>query len=279
MASRFVGQRKSRDPAALEMGVFVSHRNVDDTIRKAATGRAEWRRFVPIALLVAGLAAFFGFGLDAFVSLSALRDHHAALEAFVAAHALTASAAFMAVYALAVAVSIPGAALFTIAGGLLFGFVWGTGLVVIGATLGAVGIFLAARTAFRDILRRKAGPAVQKLEAGFRENAFSYLLTLRLIPLFPFWLVNLVPAFFGVSLGTYSLATILGILPGTLVYVGVGNGLGMTLEAGPEPDLGIIFDPGILLPLLGLGLLSLVPVAYKAVKRRKRSADLALEED
>lgn len=262
------------------MGVFVSHRNVDDPVSKAPEARADWRRFVPIAILVAALAAFFGFGLDEFVSLTALREHHEALAAFVAANAVIASAAFMALYAIAVAVSIPGAVLFTIAGGLLFGFVWGTALVVLGATIGAVGIFLAARTAFRDVLRRKAGSAVQKLEAGFRENAFSYLLTLRLIPLFPFWLVNLVPAFFGVSLGTYSVATFLGIIPGTVVYVGVGNGLGMTLEAGANPDLGLIFKPEVLLPLLGLAVLSLIPVAYKAFKRRRDAdADLALEKE
>ncbi|NBC33033.1 MAG: TVP38/TMEM64 family protein [Alphaproteobacteria bacterium] len=231
--------------------------------------KAGWRRFIPLAVLVAGLIAFFGLDLDRFVSLSALREHHDTLEAFVAANAVSASLLFMLVYALAVAFSIPGAAVFTISGGFLFGMVWGTGLVVAGATIGAVGIFLAARTAFHDTLRRRAGPAVQRLEAGFRENAFSYLLTLRLIPIFPFWLINLVPAFFGVSLGTYVVATVLGIVPGTVVYVGVGNGLGETLEAGRDPDLGIIFEPAILLPILGLALLSLLPVAYKTYKAHR----------
>lgn len=252
--------------------MFVAGRNVNDAMPAEPAEKAGWRRFIPLAVLLAGLVAFFGLDLDRFVSLSALHAHHEQLRDFVEANAVAASALFMLVYALAVAFSIPGAAVFTIAGGFLFGIVWGTLLVVAGATIGAVGIFLAARTALHDMLRRRAGPAVQRLEAGFRENAFSYLLTLRLIPIFPFWLINLVPAFFGVSLGTYTLATLLGIIPGTVVYVGVGNGLGETLEAGRNPDLGLIFEPAILLPILGLALLSLVPVAYKkyvAYKKRK----------
>lgn len=249
--------------------MYVAERNFEEPMAEEPVAKAGWRRFIPVVVLVAGLVLFFGLDLDHFVSLSALREHHDTLEAFVSAHSVTASALFMLVYALAVAFSIPGAAIFTIGGGFLFGVVWGTALVVAGATIGAVGIFLAARTAFHDTLRRRAGPAVQRLEDGFRENAFSYLLTLRLIPIFPFWLINLVPAFFGVSLGTYTLATLLGIIPGTVVYVGVGNGLGATLEAGRDPDMGIIFEPAILLPILGLSLLSLIPVAYKKLKARK----------
>jgi uncharacterized membrane protein YdjX (TVP38/TMEM64 family) len=255
----------------MEKTPMVAHREVDETAAPAPGrgGRAALRRFVPLAAIVLGLVAFFAFDLDRFVSLSALSEHHEALRALVADNGVLASAAYLLAYAVAVALSIPGAAVLTIAGGFMFGIVWGSLLVVSGATLGAVAIFLAARTALGDVLRRRAGPWVQKLEAGFRENAFSYLLTLRLIPVVPFWLVNIVPAFFGVRLGTFALSTVLGIVPGTVVYVGVGNGLGATLDAGRDPDLGIIFEPAILLPLLGLAVLSLVPVVYRKVKGRR----------
>jgi uncharacterized membrane protein YdjX (TVP38/TMEM64 family) len=137
---------------------------------------------------------------------------------------------------------------------------------VVGGTLGAVCVFLAARTAFGNLLRAKAGPALRRMEAGFRDSAFSYMLFLRLIPLFPFWLVNLVPAFLGVSLRTYVVATFVGVIPGALVYASLGNGLGAILDAGGEPDLGIVFQPNILLPLLALAVLALAPVAYKKFK-------------
>ena len=275
------------------------------------TGRI--RRFVPLAILAAGLALFFALDLGRFVSLSALRDNSAALSQFVSDHSLTASLIYVGIYALATAFSIPGAVIMTIGGGFVFGaaagggllgILWASGLTVIGATLGAVGIFLAARSAAGETLRRRAGPWVNRLASGFNANAFSYMLTLRLIPIVPFWLVNLVPAILGVPLVTYALATVIGIVPGTVVYVAVGNGLGELLSlsaivdvfvppwvsslgviGGPfciagllgttaeglaaaltiasTPDLGIILTPALLLPLIGLAVLSLVPVVYK----------------
>jgi uncharacterized membrane protein YdjX (TVP38/TMEM64 family) len=119
------------------------------------------------------------------------------------------------------------------------------------------------------VLRAKAGPFLTKMEDGFRENAMSYLLVLRLVPLFPFWLVNLVPAFLGVPTGTYVIGTFFGIIPGTFVFASVGNGLGALLDAGQDPNLGIIFQPNVLGPLIALALLSLVPVAYKKYQARK----------
>ena len=153
----------------------------------------------------------------------------------------------------------------TIAGGFLFG-AWIGGLcAVIGATLGATAIFLAARAGLGGLAQR-AGRFVGKLEAGFRADAFNYLLVLRLVPIFPFWLVNLVPALVGVRLPTYVLATFLGIVPGTFVYASLGNGLGSLVE---EPDLAIIFKPSLLVPIVGLALLALVPVGYKHWRSKK----------
>ncbi len=242
------------------------------TASRGTASAFDVRRFLPLAVLVIGLVAFFALDLDRYLSFSTLKDHREALVGYVESHALVASASFAALYALVVAFSIPGGALLTITGGFLFGIVWGTLLVVIGATTGAIAVFLAARTALGGALRAKAGGAVQRLEAGFRENAFSYMLTLRLIPVLPFWLLNLVPAFLGVPLWVYALSTLIGIIPGTVVYVSVGNGLGATLAAGGTPDLGIIFEPAVLLPLLGLALLSLLPVAYKKLRGRKLPA-------
>jgi uncharacterized membrane protein YdjX (TVP38/TMEM64 family) len=108
------------------------------------------------------------------------------------------------------------------------------------------------------------------MEEGFRQDALSYLLVLRLIPIFPFWLVNIVPAFLGVPLGTYVLGTFVGIIPGSFVYASVGNGLGAVFDAGGTPDLGIIFEPAILLPIVGLAVLALLPIAYRRFKARRR---------
>jgi uncharacterized membrane protein YdjX (TVP38/TMEM64 family) len=174
-------------------------------------------------------------------------------------------------YAVVTAFSIPGGAVMTIAGGFLFGPWLGGTLTVFGATIGATAVFLAARYALADLLRDKAGNAIRKMEDGFKENALSYLLFLRLIPVFPFWLVNLVPAFLSVPVGVYIFGTAVGIIPGTFVYALVGDGVGALLEAGQDVNLGIIFEPKFLLPIVGLAALALLPVLYKKFKGRSAS--------
>jgi uncharacterized membrane protein YdjX (TVP38/TMEM64 family) len=224
------------------------------------------KRFLPLAVLLLAIAAAFGLGLDDYISFDQLERHRAQLLGFVDRHPLLAPLAFMVTYAAVIALSIPGGAILTMAGGFLFGVAAATCYVVIAATTGATIVFLIAKTALGDSLRRKAGPAMRRMEAGFRENALNYLLFLRLVPVFPFWLVNLVPAFLGVPLSTYVLATLVGIIPGSLVYASVGNGLGTVFEAGGRPDLDIIFQPEIILPILGLAALAILPVAYKKIR-------------
>src|SRR3546814_7391531 len=155
----------------------------------------------------------------------------------VAAHRLAAALTFVALYAVMVAFSMPGALVMTVAAGFLFGTLLGAACSVAGATLGAIAVFLVARTALGDLLRDRAGPGLTRMRAGFQEDALSYLLVLRLIPLFPFWLVNLVPAFLGVSLKVFALGTLIGIITGSLVYASVGNGLGAIFAAGQTDSI------------------------------------------
>ncbi len=227
------------------------------------------RRWLPVAVLAAGFAAFFAFGLDQYLSFEALRAHRVALHDFIAAYPVSAPLLFMAVYAVAVAFSLPGGAVLSITAGFLFGTLAGTAYVVASATVGAVVIFLVARTAFGEPLRAKAGPWLRKLEDGFRRNALSYLLVLRLMPVFPFFVVNLVPAMLGVSLRTYTIGTVVGIIPGSFVFASVGTGLGSIFDAGHGFTPTGILTPEIIAALTGLSLLSLLPVAYKAVKARR----------
>lgn len=248
----------------------------EPSLTETSAGRAAgWSRWLPLGFLAIGIVAVVVidrtvFDLSQFLSFEALRTHRESLTGWVGAHPVSAPVAFVAVYALAVALSVPGAVFLSIAGGFLFGLVWGSVAILIGATAGAVAVFLAAKTALGDRLRRRAGPTVQRMKAGFRDNAFNYLLVLRLVPLFPFFLVNLVPAFLGVPLPTYFWATVLGIIPGVVVYASVGSGLGAVFDRGAVPDVGIIFDPVILGPLIGLSVLALVPVIYKAVRKPRR---------
>jgi uncharacterized membrane protein YdjX (TVP38/TMEM64 family) len=224
----------------------------------------RWLRILLLpAILIAAVAVYFGFGLGEFLTFETLASNREWLLRQVTNSELVTVATFIAIYAGAVALSVPGAALLTVTGGFLFGPVHGTVYAVVGATLGATLLFLLARTVFRELFRAWAGKYLARLEDGFKRNALSYLLFLRLVPLVPFWLVNLVPALLDVSLRTFVIGTFFGIIPGTLVYASVGNGLGAILAQGGRPDLGIIFSPEILLPILGIAALSLVPAIYK----------------
>lgn len=227
------------------------------------------RRYLPLALLLIGLAAFFALGGGQYISFAYLSAQYETLRAFVAENLLIAALGYAALYILVVAISVPGAAPLTIAGGLLFGTVLGGSLTVVGATIGAVIIFLAARTAFAETLREKAGPRVQKLREGFERDAFNYLLFLRLVPAFPFFLVNIAAGLFGMRLGPYALATALGIIPGTFVFASIGNGAGAIVARGEEISLsGVLTDPAVLIPILGLAILALLPVIIRRLRAR-----------
>lgn len=245
-------------------------------------------RLLPLTILVVlTVAMLYFFGRGA-VSLQTLADHRAAVDAFVAAHRILAIAAYVLLYIAVVALSLPGATFMTLAGGFLFGVVLGASAAVIGATLGATVIFLVARTVLGEPLLRRVGPKATKLAEGFREDAFSYLLFLRLVPAFPFFLVNLVPAFAGVRLLPFVAATALGVIPAALAYAFAGTGLDSVIAAqksaydacvaAGRADCQLTFDtrnimtPELLGVLVALGLLALLPVAVRRLGGRKRSA-------
>ena len=231
--------------------------------------RSVYKRLIPLAVLGIGVVAFFAFGLDRYLTFDELRRNREALTDFVAAMPVLSVLLFVLVYTGAVALSVPGAAVLTLAGGFLFGIWEGTAAVVAGATAGATLLFLVARFVLGDTLRAKAGPWLAKMEAGFNEDAMSYLLVLRLIPAFPFFIVNLVPAFLGVSLRTFVVATFLGIIPGTFVFASIGAGLGSIFDSAQEFSLKGALTPQVITALVGLALLSLLPVVYKKIKARR----------
>ncbi|MAZ33599.1 MAG: hypothetical protein CMO06_10695 [Thalassospira sp.] len=244
-----------------------SHDTTDKSQAKTAR-TSSWRKLLPVLILIAGLVLAWASGVVDYLSFETLRENRETLQAFVAENPVLSVVAFMASYAIAVALSLPVGSLLTIVGGFLFGAWFGTTYVVIAATIGATVVYLAARYAFYDLMHAKAGNAIRKMEAGFAENAFSYLMVLRLVPLFPFWLVNLVPALLGVKFRSFVMGTAIGIIPGTFVYVSIGDGLGALFDQGKTPDLGVIFEPRILTPIIGLAILALVPVIYKKFRNR-----------
>ncbi|MCP4380306.1 MAG: TVP38/TMEM64 family protein [Hyphomicrobiales bacterium] len=244
----------------------AADRSDGDSSQPASGANRLIRIFAVIGILAAALLAFFGLGLNDYLTIDALSDNRTWLLQQVADQRWLVALIFVAVYAAAVAVSVPGAAILTIAGGFLFGVVQGSILAVTGATLGALGLFLFVRIGLGDSLTARAGSSVEKLRRGFQENALGYLLFLRLLPVAPFWLVNIAAALLRVPLRIFALATAVGIIPGSLVYSSFGNGIGALIEAGEEVNPGSILTPEIVLPLVGLAALALAPIVYKKVR-------------
>jgi len=222
-------------------------------------------------LLGITLFAVFYLNLGQYLRLETLSENREWLNARVSGAPLISALAFVGIYAVVVALSIPGATIVTVTGGFLFGTVFGAAYSVIGATSGAVLLFLIARSSLGEIVRFRDRGELARLRRGFERDALSYMLFLRLVPAFPFWLVNLAAAFLGVSARNFIVGTAIGIIPGSLVYASVGSGLGRILDRNEAPNLSIIFEPVVLLPLLGLGALSLVPILLR--RRASRLSD------
>lgn len=226
-------------------------------------------RKLPILMILAAAVAGAVLLRDQ-LSFEALARNREALLAFRDTHYLWAVLGFVAAYVAIVALSLPGATVATLTGGFLFGLFPGALYNVGAATLGAIAVFLAARTGFGEGIARKVqagGGAGARLMAGLRENEWSVLFMMRLIPAVPFFLANLIPAFVGTRLMPFAVTTFLGIIPGGLVYTSVGAGLGEVFAKGETPDLGIIFAPHVLGPILGLAGLAALPILVKTLRK------------
>ena len=224
------------------------------------------KKFSPLLLLLFGLIAAIYFDFGRYVDFRFLHTHQDILKGFIADMPVRAALLFLALYAFSTAVSLPFGAIMTISGGWLFGIWIGGSLTIMGATIGASTLFLATRYALREMMVSRAGERLQQFEAGFNRHSTSYLLAMRLIPIFPFFLVNFLPALIGVKFRTYVLTTLIGIAPGTFVYAGLGNGISFVLSMDEPLNTSVIFNPSVFLPLCGLGFLSLLPVIWKKVE-------------
>ena len=229
------------------------------------------RRNLPlIGILVVAIIGFFT--LRDYLSFQTLADNREALISFRDNNYVLTALMLISVYVLVVAFSLPGATIATLTSGFLFGPVFGAGFSVLSATIGATLIFLAARHGFGETLGQKLEASkgnIKKIKDGIDENQWSMLFVIRLVPVVPFFVANLIPAFMQVPVHRYVISTFLGIMPGSIVYTSVGAGLGEVFARGETPNFGIIFEPHVLLPILGLAALSLLPVVVKAIMGKK----------
>lgn len=251
--------------------------------------RAGWTRWLPVAALLGIMVLAIAMGWHRYLSFATIGLNYEAMRSFIAGNLAVSLLAYVAIYVAVVALSLPGALILTLAGGLLFGWQIGAPAAVVGATAGATLLFLIVKTSLGTALAERAGPWVAKLRAGFQENALSYLLFLRLVPAFPFFIVNLVPAVLGVRLPTFVIGTALGILPGSFAYSLAGSGLGSVVEAqnaiyrtclaeqGPAAcvytlDTSALVTRELVLAFAVLGLVALIPVAIKLWSKRRAAA-------
>jgi uncharacterized membrane protein YdjX (TVP38/TMEM64 family) len=252
----------------------------------AGAGRAKFsrRRLVPLIVVVVASGVVIAMGWQRQLSFETLARHYEVLREFIAAHEVSAVAAYIALYIVAVALSVPVGAYLTVTGGILFGAILGGAAAVVGATIGAICMFLIAKSAIGEYFVRRAGRLAEKVAQAFRADAFNYLLFLRLVPIFPFWLVNLVPALCGVPLATFVAATALGIIPVAFAFAFFGAGLDSVIAAqqaayqsclaAGRPDCRLEFHmkaaltPELLGAFVALGILALIPVVVKRLRAR-----------
>jgi len=253
--------------------------------------RGTWRRWAPLIAIVLLMGLVFAMGWHRYLTFQTIGTNYDMLKAFIGANLVAALLIYILVYMAVVALSLPGGLVMTVTGGLLFGWLVGALATVVAATAGATIIFLIAKSSLGEALAAKAGPWLAKLRDGFKANALSYLLFLRLVPVFPFWLVNLAPALLGVSLQTYVIGTAIGIIPGTIAFSVAGAGLGSVVEAqnriyaaclakqpaDPEAacpytiDTSALVTKELLAAFALLGLVALIPVIYKRWSQRNAS--------
>lgn len=246
-----------------------------ETNASPAPSRRLWR-FLPLAVIALVVAIGFALGWHDYITLQNAIEARQAVRQFAADHTIGAALAYVLGYAVAVAFAFPATWVLTVMGSAIFGLLAGALLAAIGATLGATALFLAARTAFGDLLRKNAQGFVAKVSDGFERNAFSYLLALRLAPILPFTVVNVLPAFFKVSVPVFVAATLIGILPGVFVYAFIGAGLddivATAAAQGRAPELADVVSPELTLGLAGLAVLAILPTLVRTIRARRKPA-------
>lgn len=247
-----------------------------------------WQRWLPLAVLVVTMGVAYAYGLHKYLTFKAIGLNFAALRTAISDHLALALAAYVGIYAAVVALSLPGAFVMTVSGGLLFGWKLAAPATVVAATTGATLVYLIAKSSLGAALAERAGPRIEALREGFQANAMSYLVFLRLVPLFPFVLVNLAAALLGVPFFTYVVATFFGIIPATAAFSIAGSGLGSVVEAqnaayaacvaahaGADQacpytiDASKLVTPELLLALAAVGVAALIPVILKPLARKR----------
>lgn len=264
----------------------------DDAKAHSSAGGGNWiKRLLPLVILVCVAVLVISMGWYKYLTLQHIADNRDLLKSYIKENYVLTLLAFMGIYIVTIALSLPGGVFLTLTGGFLFGWLVGGLATVVAATIGATIIFLVAKTSFGEPLAARAGPWLGKLRAGFQENALNYLLFLRLVPLFPFWLVNLAPALLGVPLGTYVAGTFVGIIPGTFAFAFAGVGLDSVIEAqraaydtclqnrtdASDPPCEFALDPAalvtreLLIAFAALGVVALIPVILKKFRNTAAS--------
>jgi uncharacterized membrane protein YdjX (TVP38/TMEM64 family) len=229
----------------------------------------RWLRLLPLVLIAALFVAVLASGVLRRLSLKGLAENREVLTHLVAAHPILSLAAFLGLYVLLIVACLPGPSVMSMAGGMLFGAVVG-GIATLAALVGgAVIVFLACRTAFGDWAANRAGPAVAKIEAGFSRDAFAYLLALRLMPVAPFFMVNIAAGLARIPLCTFCLATLIGAAPSAFIYAGLGAGLDGVIRRHERLDASLLARPDIAVPLLALTVLALAPPAWRFIRARR----------
>jgi uncharacterized membrane protein YdjX (TVP38/TMEM64 family) len=270
----------------------MTKKQKSDEDRAGADGKGWIKRIVPLAVLAAVAILVVSQGWHKYLTLETIAENRQLLKGYIDENYLLALLAYAAIYIVVIALSLPGGVFLTLTGGFLFGWLVGGTVTVLAATVGAMIIFLIAKTSFGEPLAARAGPWLGKLRAGFQENALNYLLFLRLVPLFPFWLVNLAPALLGVRLGTYVFGTLIGIIPGTFAFSFAGVGLDSVISAQREayeaclsssganatPPCEFKLDPNalvtkeLLIAFAALGIVALIPVLLKKIRNNTAAA-------
>lgn len=229
-------------------------------------------RFGPAALLASLAIAAYSSGVVSHVNLDELSLRRLSLEEFVALHPLLSALAYLAMFTAAVAMSLPLALILCLIGGFLFGALEAGALASMASTFGGTLMFLVSRTAVGDLLARLAGPRIAKLREEAANDAFALILTIRLIPMMPFWLINVGAALVGVPLRTFFIATVLGVAPSCFIYASLGSGLGSLFDEGVKPSGAMLFEPEVIAPLLALAALGVLPLGWRMLRARRASS-------